>query len=53
VLTFERRRLDLEAGTLRLDPEVTKNDDGRLVYLTPELTALLATQVGRVKELRA
>ena len=28
VLTLERRQLDLEAGTLRLDPGTTKNDDG-------------------------
>jgi integrase len=51
VLTLERRQLDLAAGTLRLDPGMTKNDDGRVVYLTPELTALLAAQVGRVKRL--
>jgi integrase len=51
VLTLERRQLDLEAGTLRLDPGTTKNDEGRVVYLTPELKALLAAQVERVKEL--
>ena len=50
-MTLERRQLDLEAGTLRLDPGTTKNDDGRLVYLTPELKALLAAQVDRVKAL--
>ncbi len=37
VLTLERRHLDLEAGTPRLDPGTTKNDEGRVVYLTPEL----------------
>jgi integrase len=52
VLTLERRQLDLEAGTLRLDPGTTKNDDGRLVYLTPELKVLLAAQVGRVEALQ-
>jgi integrase len=51
VLTLERRQLDLEAGTLRLDPGTTKNDDGRVVYLTPELKALLSAQVERVKAL--
>ena len=51
VLTLERRQLDLEAETLRLDPGTTKNDDGRLVYLTSELKALLAAQVERVKAL--
>jgi integrase len=48
VLILERRQLDLEAGTLRQDPGQTKNDDGRLVYLTPELKTLLAAQVERI-----
>ena len=51
VLTLELRQLDLEAGTIRLDPGATKNDDGRLVYLTPELAALLGAQVARVMHL--
>jgi integrase len=51
VLTLERRQLDLGAETLRLDPGTTKNDDGRLVYLTPELKTLLSAQVERVKAL--
>ena len=41
----------MEAGTLRLEPGTTKNDDGRVVYLTPELKALLAAQVERVRAL--
>jgi integrase len=49
VLTLERRQLDLDARTLRLDPGTTKNDEGRLVYLTPEITALLAAQVERIR----
>jgi len=52
VLALERRQLDLEAGTLRLDPGATKNDEGRVVYLTPELKALLAAQVERVEALQ-
>lgn len=51
VLTLERRQLDLEVGTLRLEPGTTKNNDGRVVYLTPELKALLAAQVERVRAL--
>jgi integrase len=51
ILRLERRQLDLDAGTLRLDPGATKNDDGRVVYLTPELKTLLAAHVDRVKEL--
>jgi integrase len=51
VLDLERRQLDLRAGTLTLDVGSTKNDDGRTVYLTPELRVLLAAQVERVKAL--
>ena len=49
VLMLERRQLDLDVGTLRLDPGTTKNDEGRLVYLTPELKALLGAQVDRIR----
>jgi len=51
VLALERRHLDLEAGTPRLDPGMTNNGKGRLVYLTSELKALLSAQVDRVKAL--
>ena len=51
VLTLEKRQVDSNAGTLRLDAGTTKNDDGRLVYLTPELKMLLAAQLGRVVKL--
>jgi integrase len=49
VLVLERRQLDLEAGTLRLDPGTTKNDEGRVVYLTPELRTLLEAQLERIR----
>jgi integrase len=50
VLALELRHVDLEAGTLRLAPGTTKNDDGRVgFYLTPELKALLRAQVERVR----
>jgi integrase len=52
VLVLERRQLDLDVGTLRLDAGTTKNDDGRVVYLTPELKALLAAQLVRVEGLQ-
>ena len=51
VLTLERRQLDLETGTLRLEPGTTKNDDGRVVYLTPELKNSIMAQLERVKAL--
>jgi len=50
VLTLERRQLDLEAGTLRLDPGSTKNDDGRVVYITPQVKAMLVEQLERIRE---
>jgi integrase len=51
VLTLQRRHVDLKAGTLRLDPGTTKNGEGRVVYLTPELKTMLAEQLERVDQL--
>ena len=51
VLPLTRSQVDLEAGTLRLPPGSSKNGDGRLVYLTPELRAGLAAQLARVRTL--
>ena len=51
VLTLGLSQVDLHAGLLRFDPGTTKNDDARVVYLTPELQTLLTTQVERVKQL--
>ncbi len=51
VLALERRQVDLDSGTLRLDPGTTKNYEGRIVYLTPALKALLAAQLERVERL--
>lgn len=41
VLTLKREQVDLGACTIRLEPGTTKNDDGRLVYLTPQFVELL------------
>jgi integrase len=49
VLVLERPQLDLEAGTLRLDPGTTKNDEGRVAYITPDLARLLAEQLERIR----
>lgn len=51
VLTLPLSQVDVEAGTLRLAPGTTKNGEGRIVYLTPELQRLLVEQVERVKAL--
>lgn len=52
ILPLERRHLDLEKGTLRLDPGTTKNDEARVVYLTPELKGVLSAQLERVEALQ-
>ncbi len=49
VLTLSLVQVDLEAGTLRLEPGTTKNREGRTVYLTPELIPLVSEQIERVK----
>jgi integrase len=51
VLTLTWRQVDFDAGTLRLEPGTTKNREGRLVYLTPELKIALTAQRERVKSL--
>jgi len=51
ILQLQRRHVDLEAGSIRLDPGMTKNDEGRIAYLTPELKAALTEQLERVKAL--
>ena len=51
VMALQISQVDLKAGTLRLEPGTTKITEGRVVYLTPELTALLSAQIGRVKQL--
>jgi integrase len=44
VLPLTWDRVDLLEGAVRLDPGTTKNKEGRLVYLPPELRAVLETQ---------
>jgi integrase len=52
VMMLERRHLDLDAGTLLLDPGMAKNEDGRFVYLTPDLKRLLTEQFERIDALQ-
>ena len=51
VLPLRRHQVDLKAGTLRLEPGTTKNREGRVVYLTPDLRALVGQQLERVDQL--
>jgi len=44
VLTLQWRQVDLEAGTVRLDPGTTKSGEGRVVHLTADLRTLLESQ---------
>jgi integrase len=44
VLTLQWRQVDLRVGEVRLDPGTTKNREGRVFYLTPELHQLLTQQ---------
>jgi len=48
VMGLRLAQVDLGAGTLRLEPGTTKNREGRVVYLTPELELLLREQIDRV-----
>jgi integrase len=44
ILTLTWSQVDLATGTVRLEVGETKNKDGRLIYLTQELHALLLSQ---------
>jgi len=48
----EWRHVDLAAGWLRLEPDETKNREGRQFPLIPELRAVLETQHARVEALQ-
>ena len=47
ILTRQWRHVDLEAGWLRLDPGETKNGEGRMFPITPELRVVLERQQQR------
>lgn len=51
LLTRQWRHVDFDAGWLRLDPGETKNGEGRMFPLTPELRAVLESQRERVREI--
>jgi len=51
VLLLTKAQLDMNAGTLRLEPGTTKNRDGRFVYLTDDLRTALVDQLANVRTL--
>lgn len=53
VLTLTTDRVDMKAGTVRLEPGETKNRDGRTVYLIPVLRDVLAPQLADLDRLKA
>jgi integrase len=44
VLTLQWRQVDFKTGTVRLEPGTTKNGEGRVFHMTPELRACLEAQ---------
>ncbi|MBI2152859.1 MAG: site-specific integrase [Candidatus Rokubacteria bacterium] len=44
ILPLQWRQVDFKAGTVRLEPETTKNREGRTFVMTPELRAALEEQ---------
>lgn len=53
VLGLTLAQIDLGAKTIRLNPGQTKNREGRVVYMTPEIETLLIRQVERVRAMSA
>jgi integrase len=44
ILPLQWRQVDFQAGTVRLEPDTTKNREGRVFVMTPELRAVLEAQ---------
>ena len=52
ILPLQWRQVDFKAGTVRLEPGTTKNREGRMFIMTPELRATLEAQRGLTDALR-
>jgi len=52
VLTLQWRQVDFKAGLVRLDPGTTKNLEGRVFVMTPELRATLEAQLAATEALQ-
>jgi len=42
ILSLTWKQVDLDQGTVRLEPGETKNDEGRTIYMEPELLELIS-----------
>lgn len=51
LLTRRWQHVDLDSGWLRLDPGESKNTEGRMFPLTPELRDILSQQLERTRQL--
>jgi len=51
IVTLAWRQVNLVDGIVRLDPGSTKNNEGRVAYLSPELLAILQAQHAATREL--
>ena len=49
-LILARHQVDMVEGTIRIDPGVTKNKDGRVVYLTPQVRDAMAAHLATLDE---
>jgi integrase len=52
LLPLEWRQVDFKAGTVRLEPGTTKNDEGRMFGMTPELRGALEAQKAATETLQ-
>ena len=52
ILTRQRHHVDLKAGWLRLDPNESKNREGRQFPLTPRLREMLEKQIAKTEALQ-
>src|SRR6266481_994342 len=51
IITLEWRQVNLSDGSVRLDPGITKNGEGRVAYCSTELLAVLRAQKAATREL--
>lgn len=52
ILSLQWRQVDFKAGTVRLEPGTTKNQEGRTFIMTPELRATLEAQRAKTEALQ-